>query len=161
MIREKENPALTQEEVSQNLLQTVRILRQLCGEAGIDYRVLVLDERVVDSTPCMRPDINMILETVAVCYGVPVSGILGPCRKRTLVMARQTCCYVMYYWGYKVVEIGTFMGIKHSTVSVSCGIIRGIIQQGVDQYFPQVVKSFKLIHNHYGRKNVIIHQAKN
>ncbi len=144
MFRDLQN----EKEAAGALLKAVRDLKQLCTNAEVNYELLVASGKVAKDPGAEKPGMRGILETVAACFRLSEEEILSDCRRRELAVARQTCCYAAYYWGYRVEKIGNYMRIGHSAVSASCKVIRDLLNVERDEYYGRVVKSLKLIHYH-------------
>lgn len=65
----------------------------------------------------MRPLAKSILERVSAAHHVPVAAILGPSRKRTVMLARREAMVLMRREaGYSYLAIAAEIGRDHTTV---------------------------------------------
>lgn len=161
MNKDFENIGLRQENTIQDLLKVVRALKSISKDFNLNHEQLVLHEKIIEDPSIDKPNFDRIINAVSICFKVTPAEILSMSRKRERVIARQTCCYLLYYWGDNLEEVAAQMnGMTHGNVSHACSMIRSIIRFQKDIYYPQVIKSFKLIHNQHGRENITISEKR-
>ena len=67
------------------------------------------------------------IEKVSAASGVAVCDILSRSRLRSVVTARELCCFLLKRAGYSLHEIGRALGINHSTAHQAARTFSGLL----------------------------------